>query len=173
MQQSACSFHKLRCERMSLIPLRNPQNADADSTGSSSPDRYVVAAAFSSSSSDCTHIVQLIVRRPSPLLSNLAQSQGVVSPALLLDIAMSDIQKTTFQGSCHCKAVTFTVHLPNGLKDNGTCDCSHCSKRGIIWQFAEPGDFELEKGQEKLKGYQFGAKTTTHQVGYLLSGSAC
>lgn len=77
---------------------------------------------------------------------------------------MPDTAKTTFQGSCHCKAVTFTVHLPKGLADNGTCNCSHCSKRGIIWQFAEPGDLTLEKGQEKLRGYQFGAKTTTHQV---------
>lgn len=68
----------------------------------------------------------------------------------------------TYRGSCHCEAVKFTVKLPNGLDDNGTCDCSHCAKRGIIWQFPAAGDLELEG--DTLKGYQFGAKSTTHQV---------
>mgnify|MGYP002718971968 CR=1 FL=1 len=68
----------------------------------------------------------------------------------------------TFHGSCHCKAIKFTVNLPNGLDDNGTCDCSHCAKRGIIWQFPEAGALELEG--KTLRGYEFGAKSTTHQV---------
>jgi hypothetical protein len=73
---------------------------------------------------------------------------------------MSDAK--TFRGSCHCEAIKFTVNLPQGLVDNGTCNCSHCSKRGIIWQFAGAGDLKLEGNT--LKGYQFGAKSTTHQV---------
>jgi len=64
----------------------------------------------------------------------------------------------THRGSCHCQAIVFTVKCPP-VVDCGTCDCSHCSKRGIVWGFADGDNFTLEKGRESLQEYAFGPKS--------------
>jgi hypothetical protein len=85
---------------------------------------------------------------------------------------MSDPTQTsppqkTYRGCCHCQAVVFSVTLPDVTHEqanNGVCDCSHCAKRAVLWAFAKPGALVFEKGLDALKGYQFGAKSTTHFV---------
>ncbi|KAL7422697.1 hypothetical protein Q5752_001988 [Cryptotrichosporon argae] len=70
-------------------------------------------------------------------------------------------QKETHVGTCHCQRIKFTVHVPP-LTDNGTCDCSHCAARGIVWAFCDAADFTLERGKGAFREYEFGAKSFKH-----------
>jgi hypothetical protein len=126
------------------------------------------SASASRASSAVQHAAVCTLRANHPALDRYVEETPIPPTLFTLQhhrtLPEMSSEPKTYHGSCHCQAVTFSVSLPQGLVDNGTCDCSHCAKRGIIWQFAEPGDFQLEKGEDKLKGYQFGAKSTTHQV---------
>lgn len=64
--------------------------------------------------------------------------------------------------SCHCQAVEFVVHLPNGLVDPRRCDCSFCRRRGAIAASATLDGLKIIKGQDKLTLYQFNTKTAKH-----------
>lgn len=66
----------------------------------------------------------------------------------------------TYQGSCHCGAVTFEV---TGTYDEvHICDCSICIKKGIIHIPVEDDHFRVTMGQEHLSNYQFGSKAASH-----------
>jgi hypothetical protein len=64
--------------------------------------------------------------------------------------------------SCHCGAVEFVVHLPNGLVNPRRCDCSFCRMRGAIAASVSLEGLEITKGREKLSLYQFNTKTAKH-----------
>ena len=70
--------------------------------------------------------------------------------------------KKIHRASCHCKAVEFEIHLPNGLENPKRCNCSYCRMRGAIMGFASLEDIKILKGAEKLSLYQFGTKTAKH-----------
>ena len=38
----------------------------------------------------------------------------------------------TYQGSCHCQAVRFTVQLDDPKQGLYRCNCSLCRKKGIV-----------------------------------------
>lgn len=65
-------------------------------------------------------------------------------------------------GSCHCEAVKFEVHLPNGLEDPKRCNCSFCRRRGTIVAATFKDGFKIVAGAEKLKLYEFTTKTAKH-----------
>lgn len=70
--------------------------------------------------------------------------------------------KEIHRASCHCKAVEFEVHLPNGLENPRRCNCSFCRMRGAIVAFATLDNIKILKGAEKLTLYQFNTKTAKH-----------
>jgi len=54
----------------------------------------------------------------------------------------------TYQGSCHCGAVTFEV---TGAYDEvHICDCSICIKKGIIHVPVDDDHFRITMGQKQL-----------------------
>ncbi len=77
----------------------------------------------------------------------------------------------------HSPSLSFTL-MPRTLPHSLTLirlsrklqtDCSHCTKRGISWGFTSPDGFNLEKGREFLKEYEFGAKSFKHLVSQVAS----
>ncbi|KAI9735152.1 MAG: hypothetical protein M1834_001740 [Cirrosporium novae-zelandiae] len=68
-----------------------------------------------------------------------------------------------YHGNCHCHAFEFSVMLPE-LKEVYECNCSICSRRGVLWAFPlKDSDFVIEKGEGTLTEYSFGPKTKSHK----------
>lgn len=67
----------------------------------------------------------------------------------------------SFDGGCHCGAVRFRVRLEDD-QELIDCNCSMCTKKGIV-HFIVPEDrFELLKGEGALGVYTFGTHTAKH-----------
>ncbi|MBV9826015.1 MAG: GFA family protein [Alphaproteobacteria bacterium] len=66
----------------------------------------------------------------------------------------------SYEGSCHCGAVRFRIKAD--LATVGECNCSVCTKKGILHLIVEPQDFELLSGQDALATYQFNTGTAKH-----------
>lgn len=67
----------------------------------------------------------------------------------------------THHGSCHCGAVTFTVDTD--LEKVMDCNCSHCSRKGLLLTFVPAEQFQLISGKENLTEYLFNKKTIHHE----------
>lgn len=70
---------------------------------------------------------------------------------------------TTYQGSCHCGAVKFTVEcapIEKGLR----CNCSVCSRKGAMMspEMIPEENLQIDAEEGALGLYQFGAKTAKH-----------
>ena len=64
------------------------------------------------------------------------------------------------KGSCHCGTVTFEV---TGQIDEVTiCNCSVCTKKGIIHCPVQDEHFHLLTGEESLSLYRFGSEKASH-----------
>ena len=66
----------------------------------------------------------------------------------------------TYTGGCHCGKVRYEAKAD--LKQVVSCNCSICTKRGLLLTFAASDQFELLSGQDELADYQFGRKTIHH-----------
>lgn len=65
-----------------------------------------------------------------------------------------------YVGSCHCGGVQFEV---DALVDRVIeCNCSICSKKGILHLRVAPENFWLLSGNEHMSTYQFGTHTAKH-----------
>jgi len=65
-----------------------------------------------------------------------------------------------YTGGCHCGRVRFEL---DAVIDRVTeCNCSICSKKGILHLRVLPEKFRLLSGHEHLGTYQFGTKTAKH-----------
>ena len=62
---------------------------------------------------------------------------------------------TAYQGGCHCGAVRFEVRLQGPIKGLLDCNCSICTKRGILHHPADDEQFTLMRGSDALQLYQF------------------
>lgn len=70
----------------------------------------------------------------------------------------------TYRGNCHCGAFVYEAQLPE-INSAAQCNCSICYKKGYLWLFPGPGDFQVVKGDEAdLRVYTFGEGTTLHKV---------
>jgi hypothetical protein len=67
----------------------------------------------------------------------------------------------TYNGGCHCGAVRFTCET--GLDTVIECNCSHCSKAGLLLVFPPKSQFTLEQGAESLTEYRFNKRVIAHQ----------
>jgi len=66
----------------------------------------------------------------------------------------------THTGGCHCGRVQYKV--TTDLAVVMQCNCSHCSKRGLLLTFVTPDKFTALKGDDGLQDYQFNKKAIHH-----------
>lgn len=66
----------------------------------------------------------------------------------------------TYHGSCHCGRVKFTAvtHIDRVV----SCNCSICSKKGVLHHRVAPDKFNVLEGEEYLSLYQFGTREAKH-----------
>jgi hypothetical protein len=66
----------------------------------------------------------------------------------------------TMTGSCHCGRVRFRVTAElSGITE---CNCSICTKKGLLHLIVPPQSFELVSGKEELSTYRFNTGTAQH-----------
>jgi hypothetical protein len=76
---------------------------------------------------------------------------------------MADAPLKTYRGNCHCTAFVYEVDVPE-IKSVGECNCSICTKKGVLWVYADPEAFRVVKGSEDaLTSYNFGTGFATHK----------
>jgi len=66
-----------------------------------------------------------------------------------------------YQGSCHCKAVTFEVEAPEEIEADD-CNCSICTKSGFVHLIVPLSKFTLLSGQGSLFTYTFNTGVAQH-----------
>jgi len=67
----------------------------------------------------------------------------------------------TYSGACHCGRVRFRVR--GDLSKVSLCNCSMCTKKGIIHLIVEPSEFELISGADELTSYRFNTGVAEHK----------
>jgi len=65
-----------------------------------------------------------------------------------------------YHGSCHCGLVQFTVKTT--IDKVVSCNCSICTKKGVLHHRVTPESFSLLKGDNILSRYQFDTKEAKH-----------
>ncbi len=68
----------------------------------------------------------------------------------------------SFEGSCHCGAVRFTVDAPPPTSAI-SCNCSHCRRKGFLLSFFPADQFTLIQGEESLRSYTFNTHKIEHR----------
>lgn len=66
----------------------------------------------------------------------------------------------TYHGSCHCGRVRFEVEAD--IDRVTVCNCSICSKKGILHHRVAAANFRLLSGPADLGTYQFGTMIAKH-----------
>lgn len=69
-------------------------------------------------------------------------------------------QKKRYTGSCHCGAIRFEIETE--LTTMTECNCSMCSRKGILHHRVAPEQFQLLSGADSLATYQFGTCVAKH-----------
>src|SRR5262252_2160333 len=64
------------------------------------------------------------------------------------------------QGGCHCGQVRFRAQVDLDLLSQ--CNCSVCTKKGILHLPVAPENFELLRGKNALTVYTFGTGVAQH-----------
>ena len=67
----------------------------------------------------------------------------------------------TYSGACHCGKVRFRVRAE--LATASLCNCSMCTKKGIVHLIVEPSAFELLSGEGELTSYRFNTEVAEHK----------
>jgi len=70
------------------------------------------------------------------------------------------MEKQRYEGGCHCGRVRFRVR--GDLAAASVCNCSVCTKKGIIHLIVPPEDFELVSGRDALTTYTFNTGVAKH-----------
>jgi hypothetical protein len=66
----------------------------------------------------------------------------------------------TYQGGCHCGRVRFRVTAD--LSSVTECNCSMCTKKGILHVIVPKDNFELVSGKDDLTTYTFNTGVAKH-----------
>ena len=64
------------------------------------------------------------------------------------------------EGGCHCGRVRFRVR--GELARASDCNCSMCTKKGILHWIVTPDRFEILSGKDELATYRFNTGTAQH-----------
>ncbi len=67
----------------------------------------------------------------------------------------------TFDGGCHCGAVRFRATVDEG-QEIIDCNCSACTKKGIVHFIVPEERFELVRGADALTVYTFNTGVAKH-----------
>jgi hypothetical protein len=67
---------------------------------------------------------------------------------------------TRYTGSCHCGALRFEVEAD--IERVIECNCSICTKKGILHFRVPPERFRLLSGESQLGTYRFGTRAAKH-----------
>jgi hypothetical protein len=65
-----------------------------------------------------------------------------------------------YEGGCHCGQVRMRVQAD--LASVGECNCSICTKKGILHLVVPLDQFTLLQGEDALTTYQFGTNVAKH-----------
>lgn len=65
-----------------------------------------------------------------------------------------------YLGSCHCGAIRFEIE--STIDRVTQCNCSVCTKKGILHHRVGADRFRLLSGEESLGTYQFGTMVAKH-----------
>jgi hypothetical protein len=68
----------------------------------------------------------------------------------------------TYQGRCHCGAVRFRVAVPEDAREVLDCNCSICTKKGILHLIVDDARLEIIAGADQLTTYTFGTHVAKH-----------
>ena len=68
----------------------------------------------------------------------------------------------SYRSTCHCGAIELSLFLPNGLEELRRCNCSMCSRRGVIVASIPLANLSIVKGENLLSLYQFNTHTAKH-----------
>jgi hypothetical protein len=66
----------------------------------------------------------------------------------------------TYEGSCHCGRVRFRV--TGTIADPSDCNCSMCTKKGIVHWIVEKEQVEVLAGEDELTTYTFNTGVAKH-----------
>jgi hypothetical protein len=66
----------------------------------------------------------------------------------------------TYEGGCHCGRVRFRTQVD--LARVSECNCSVCTKKGILHLVVPLSQFTLLQGEDALTTYQFGSHVAKH-----------
>ena len=66
----------------------------------------------------------------------------------------------SYLGSCQCGAVRYQVNAD--LSSTITCNCSRCSRLGLILTFVPPSEFTLISGEDATTEYLFNRHVIHH-----------
>lgn len=69
---------------------------------------------------------------------------------------------STYQGGCHCGRVRFRIEVDLAATPIGECNCSICTKKGILHLPVAFDRLEILSGAEALTTYQFNTGTAKH-----------
>lgn len=72
---------------------------------------------------------------------------------------MTDL--STYSGSCHCGQVSFEIRAVIGSVIS--CNCSHCSRKGLLLTFVPADEFTLLTGEASLSEYRFNKHVIAHK----------
>lgn len=64
------------------------------------------------------------------------------------------------EGGCHCGALRFRVRVRR--REALDCNCSVCTKKGLLHCIVSAADFALLRGEDALSTYTFGTHTARH-----------
>ena len=62
---------------------------------------------------------------------------------------------------CHCGLVEAQIKV-NNFEKILRCNCSICKRKGVLMTMVKKEDFQITKGLDKLKLYQFHSKVAKH-----------
>ncbi len=63
---------------------------------------------------------------------------------------------------CHCEAFEAKINFTGKFEKILRCNCSLCKRKGAIMAMVQNSDFEITKGKDKIKIYQFHTKVAKH-----------
>lgn len=61
-----------------------------------------------------------------------------------------------YKGSCHCGRVKFEVRKQKAIDTLIECNCSICTKKGILHTQVEDDELVVHSGEDEMTLYQFG-----------------